>query len=231
MRRLRAGSLRLQLLPQPTLSEVHQGLARAGWLEARQAELLPVPALPRRSSPYHRRWRRSRSRTSVRSTPSCSTLRPKAMRDIAAEPRHLGAEIGAVAVLHTWGQTAQHHPHLHCIVPGGGLSPDQTRWVACRPGFFLPVRVLSRRFRTLFLARLQAAFRGRRAAFLRHTRGPGRSLTPSPNVSIPCARSWMPSRWGCRHPHLSQTRTCRFPASGSSRERFARGGVAVEDLD
>ena len=82
----------------------------------------------------------------------------EALRDIAADPRHLGAEIGAVAVLHTWGQTLHHHPHLHCIVPGGGLSPDQTRWIACRPGFFLPVRVLSRRFRTLFLARLQAAF-------------------------------------------------------------------------
>jgi len=82
----------------------------------------------------------------------------EAMHDIAADPKHLGAEIGAVALLHTWGQTLQHHPHLHCIVPGGGLSPDQTRWVACRPGFFLPVRVLSRRFRTLFLAQLQAAF-------------------------------------------------------------------------
>ena len=81
-----------------------------------------------------------------------------AMRDIAADPKHLGAEIGAVTLLHTWGQTLQHHPHLHCIVPGGGLSPDGTRWVACRPGFFLPVRVLSRRFRELFLARLQAAF-------------------------------------------------------------------------
>ena len=81
-----------------------------------------------------------------------------ALREIAADPRHLGAEVGAVVVLHTWGQTLRHHPHLHCIVPGGGLSPDQTRWVSCRPGFFLPVRVLSRRFRTLFLARLQRAF-------------------------------------------------------------------------
>jgi hypothetical protein len=81
-----------------------------------------------------------------------------AMRDIAADPKHLGAEIGAVALLHTWGQTLQHHPHLHCIVPGGGLSSDGTRWVACRPGFFLPVRVLSRRFRELFLARLKSAF-------------------------------------------------------------------------
>jgi hypothetical protein len=82
----------------------------------------------------------------------------EALRDIAADPRHLGAEIGAVAVLHTWGQSLHHHPHLHCIVPGGGLSPDQTRWIACRPGFFLPVRILSRRFRALFLAQLQVAF-------------------------------------------------------------------------
>jgi hypothetical protein len=82
----------------------------------------------------------------------------EALRDIAADPRHLGAEIGAIAVLHTWGQALHHHPHLHCIVPGGGLAPDQTRWIACRPGFFLPVRVLSRRFRTLFLARLRQAF-------------------------------------------------------------------------
>ncbi len=73
-----------------------------------------------------------------------------ALRDIAADPRHLGAETGAVAVLHPWGQALHHHPHLHCIIPGGGLSPDQTRWIACRPGFFLPMRVLSRRFRELF---------------------------------------------------------------------------------
>jgi hypothetical protein len=81
-----------------------------------------------------------------------------AMRDVAANPQHLGAEMGAVAVLHSWGQAMTYHPHLHCIVPAGGLSPDQTRWVACRPGFLLPVRVLSRRFREVFVARLQAAF-------------------------------------------------------------------------
>ena len=86
----------------------------------------------------------------------CEWRSPRSSTPIA-EPRHLGAEIGAIAVLHTWGQTLQHHPHLHCIAPGGGLSSDGTRWVACRPGFFLPVRVLSRRFRELFLARLQAA--------------------------------------------------------------------------
>jgi Putative transposase len=80
------------------------------------------------------------------------------LRTIAADPRHLGAEIGLVAVLHTWGQTLQHHPHVHCVVPGGGPSPDGTRWIGCRPGFFLPVRVLSRLFRRLFLDELRAAF-------------------------------------------------------------------------
>ena len=80
------------------------------------------------------------------------------LRTIAADPKHLGAEIGFFAVLHTWGSNLLHHPHLHCVVPGGGLSPDGNRWVACRPGFFLPVRVLSRLFRRLFLEHLQNAF-------------------------------------------------------------------------
>src|SRR3954463_11462151 len=134
-----------------------QGLARAEWLEARQAELLPVlyfhvvftvPA-PAAEIAFHNK----RVVYAILFRAAADAL-----RDIAADPRHLGAEIGAVAVLHTWGQALQHHPHLHCIIPGGGLSPDQTRWVACRPGLFLPVRVLSRRFRTRFLERLQAAF-------------------------------------------------------------------------
>jgi hypothetical protein len=78
--------------------------------------------------------------------------------EIAADPRHLGAEIGFLAVLHTWGQTLQHHPHLHCVVPGGGLSPDHSRWIACRKGFFLPVRVLGRLFRRKFISQLRKAF-------------------------------------------------------------------------
>jgi hypothetical protein len=77
---------------------------------------------------------------------------------IAADPQHLDAEIGFFAVLHTWGQSLMHHPHLHCVVPGGGLSADGERWVACRPGFFLPVRVLSRFFRRRFLELLERAF-------------------------------------------------------------------------
>jgi hypothetical protein len=77
---------------------------------------------------------------------------------IAADPKHLGAHIGVTAVLHTWGSALTHHPHLHCIVPGGGLSLDGQHWVACRPDFFLPVRVLSRLFRRLFLEQLRAAY-------------------------------------------------------------------------
>jgi hypothetical protein len=77
---------------------------------------------------------------------------------VARDPHHLGAEIGFLAVLHTWGQTLHHHPHLHCVVPGGGLSPDGTQWRACRLTFFLPVRVLSRVFRRRFLTGLQQAY-------------------------------------------------------------------------
>jgi hypothetical protein len=134
-----------------------QGLARAEWLEARQAELLPVPyyhvvlTLPAAAAEIAFQNKRVVYAILFRAAAD-------ALRDIAADPRHLGAEIGAVAVLHTWGQALHHHPHLHCIVPSGGLSPDQTSWISCRPGFFLPVRVLSRRFRRLFLGRLQAAF-------------------------------------------------------------------------
>lgn len=133
-----------------------QGIARAEWLEARQAELLPVPyfhvvfTLPTAAAEIAFQNKRVVYAILFRAA-------AEALRTVAADSRHLGAEIGAIAVLHTWGQTLQHHPHLHCIVPGGGLSPDGARWVACRPGFFLPVRVLSQRFRDLFVARLAAA--------------------------------------------------------------------------
>jgi hypothetical protein len=84
---------------------------------------------------------------------------------IAADPKHLGARIGLTAVLHSWGSALIHHPHVHIIVPGGGLSLDRQRWISCRPGFFLPVRVLSRLFRRLFLERLTAAYQAGRLAF------------------------------------------------------------------
>jgi hypothetical protein len=87
------------------------------------------------------------------------------MLTIAADPKHLGASIGITAVLHTWGSAMTHHPHLHMIVPGGGQSLDGKKWLACRPGFFLPVRVLSRLFRRLFLKKLKAAHAAGRLCF------------------------------------------------------------------
>ena len=90
---------------------------------------------------------------------------------IAADPKHLGAQLGVTAVLHTWGQTLQHHPHVHCVVPGGGPSLDSTRWIACRPGFFLPVRVLSRLFRRLFLQGLENAFNAGKLGFFGNLAG------------------------------------------------------------
>ena len=109
-----------------------------------------------------RRSARSPCRISGRSTASCSEPPPRPCSRSPPIPKHLGAEIGFLAVLHTWGQNLQHHPHVHCVVPGGGLAPDGSRWIACRPGFFLPVRVLSRVFRGKFLALLRSAFdRGR----------------------------------------------------------------------
>jgi hypothetical protein len=136
-----------------------QGLARADWLEARQVELLPVPYFhvvftvptPVADLAFH-------NKAAVYAILFHAAT--EALRDVAGDPRYLGAETGAITVLHTWGQALHHHPHLHCIVPGGGISPDRTRWVACAPGFFLPVRVLSRRFRDVFVRQLRAAFAG-----------------------------------------------------------------------
>jgi len=134
-----------------------QGLARAEWLAQRQAELLPVPyfhvvfTLPRLAGEIA--FQNKAAVYAILFRTAAETL-----TTIAADPRHLGAQIGVTAVLHTWGQALQHHPHIHCVVPGGGPSLDGTRWIACRPSFFLPVRVLSRLFRRLFLQNLQEAF-------------------------------------------------------------------------
>src|SRR5215217_1418599 len=134
-----------------------QGLARAQWLAERQAELLPVPyfhvvfTLP--ASVGEIAFQNKAAVYAILLRTAAETL-----TTIAADPRHLGAKLGMTMVLHTWGQTLQHHPHVHCVVPGGGPSFDGTRWVACRTGFFLPVRVLSRLFRRLFLRELENAF-------------------------------------------------------------------------
>jgi hypothetical protein len=140
-----------------------QGLARAQWIADRQAELLPVPyfhvvftvpapiagiALQNKMVVYDILFRAA----------------AETVQAIAADPKHLGGAIGMTAVLHTWRQSLVHHPHIHCIVPGGGLSPEGS-WIACRPGFFLPVRVLSRLYRRLFLERLRTAFDAGRLGF------------------------------------------------------------------
>ena len=134
-----------------------QSLAKAQWLEARMAELLPVPY-------YHVVFTIPEEVASIafQNKKEVYTILFKSasetLRTIAADPKHLEAEIGFLAVLHTWTQTLLHHPHLHCVLPGGGLSPDHKTWKCCRPGFFLPVRVLSRLFRAKFLHYLKQAF-------------------------------------------------------------------------
>ena len=134
-----------------------QNLERAKWLADRKAELLPVeyfhvvftvPEEIARMAFYN-----PEVMYGILFRTAAETL-----LTIARDPQHLGAEIGFFAVLHTWGQNLLHHPHVHCVVPGGGLSPDHERWIACRPGFFLPVKVLSRLFRRLFLDALEDAF-------------------------------------------------------------------------
>jgi hypothetical protein len=135
-----------------------QASAAHRWLEARQADLLPVEyyhvvfTLPAPISAIA--WYNKTVIYGLLFDIAAETL-----RTIAADPKHLGAQIGATLVLHTWGSALTHHPHVHGIVPGGGLSPDAERWVACRRGFFLPVRVLSRLFRRRFLEALEAVHR------------------------------------------------------------------------
>lgn len=133
-----------------------QSSAAHRWLEQRQLELLPVEyfhvvfTLPAPISDIAY-YNKALLYGILFKAASQTLLR------IGADPKHLGAKLGITAVLHTWGSALTHHPHLHCIVPGGGLSLDKQRWIACRPGFFLPVRVLSRLFRRLFLEALVEA--------------------------------------------------------------------------
>lgn len=156
------------------------GHKSAKWLEERAAELVPVPyfhvvftvpeevaalALGNKELVYGILFRAA----------------SETLLEIAADPEHLGADIGFLAILHTWTQTLLHHPHIHCIVPGGGISPDGTRWVRSRDNFFLPVLVLSRLFREKFLAYLEEAARVgllRFAGVTTSTRPPAAS-TPS----------------------------------------------------
>jgi hypothetical protein len=133
-----------------------QGAAAKEWLAEREAELLPVPY-------YHVVFTLPAAIADIayQNKAAIYDLLFKASAEtlvtIAADPKHLGARVGILSVLHTWGSALTHHPHVHMIVPGGGFSLDGSKWIACRPGFFLPVRVLSRLFRRLFLEKLVAA--------------------------------------------------------------------------
>jgi hypothetical protein len=134
-----------------------QSLVRAQWIEHRQAELLDCPyfhvvfTVPDEIAAIA--YQNKEVVYDILFHATAETL-----KTIAADPKHLGAQIGFFAVLHSWGQNLMHRPHLHCVVPGGGLSADGQRWVRCRAGFFLSVRVLSRLFRRLFLERIEKAF-------------------------------------------------------------------------
>ena len=135
-----------------------RGAAAAKWLADRQRELLPIPyfhvvfTLPHELGPL-----------ALQNKSLVYRLLFEAVSDtlltIAADPKHLGARIGFLAILHTWGQALEYHPHLHCVVPGGGVAPDGTRWISSRPRFLLPVKVLSRRFRRTFGRLLRSAFK------------------------------------------------------------------------
>ena len=141
-----------------------QSLARAEWLEDRRSELLTTPY-------FHVVFTVPQEIAAIahcNKGPVYNILfhaAAETLQTIAADPKHLGAELGFFAVLHTWGQTLLHHPHLHCVVAGGGLSADGSRWITCRPNFFLPIRVLARLFRRLFLADLETAFDAKKLTF------------------------------------------------------------------
>ena len=141
-----------------------QGTAAKDWLAAREADLLPVPY-------YHVVFTLPAAIADIAYQNKAAIYdllfkaSAEALITIAADRRHLGARVGITSVLHTWGSAMTHHPHVHMIVPGGGISLDGERWVACRPGFFLPVRVLSRLFRRRFLEKLIAAHQANRLKF------------------------------------------------------------------
>ena len=141
-----------------------QSAAAKDWLADREADLLPVPY-------YHVVFTLPAAIADIAYQNKAAVydllfkVSAETMLTIAADPKHLGARIGITSVLHTWGSALTHHPHVHMIVPGGGISPDGQRWVSCRPGFFLSVRVLSRLFRRLFLEKLVVAHQAGRLSF------------------------------------------------------------------
>ena len=166
-----------------------QGAAAKDWLAARQADLLPVGyfhlvfTLPTEIAPIA--YQNKAVVYDLLFRTAAETL-----LTIAADPKHLGARIGATAVLHSWGSAMTHHPHVHMIVPGGGISLDGTRWVSCRPGFLLPVRVLSRLFRRLFLTGLADAHAAGRLAFFGEIEGLRRRMAFTSHLAPLRKKNW-----------------------------------------
>ena len=192
-----------------------QGAAARDWLAEREADLLPVPyfhvvfTLPAAIADlaYHNK---------AVIYDALFKASSEALLTIAADPKHLGARIGVTAVLHSWGSAMTHHPHVHGIVPGGGISLDGASWVRCRPGFLLPVRVLSKLFRRLMLDKLAAAHAAGKLRFLgQHARlpdaaafaaflAPLRKTRAIPTASPSRTAGWSPST---RTASRSDTRT------------------------
>src|SRR5947209_10356011 len=180
---------RLNTLLTPNPSCECQGAAARDWLAAREADLLPVGyfhlvfTLPAEIAPIA--YQNKAVVYDMLFRTAAETL-----LTIAADPRHLGAHIGITAVLHSWGSAMTHHPHLHMIVPGGGISLDGSHWVNCRPGFLLPVRVLSRLFRRLFLARLADAHVAGRLVFFGEIEGLGRRKAFTAHLAPLHKKNW-----------------------------------------
>ena len=181
-----------------------QGAAARTWLAEREADLLPVGyfhvvftlptevadiAVQNKAIVYDLLFRAA----------------SETMMTIAADPKHLGARIGITAVLHTWGSAMTHHPHIHMIVPGGGISLDGRRWISSRPAFLLPVRVLGMLFRRLFLTRLIELHRGGTTCLLRH---PGRSRRPPPLPASSRLRSGRSDSWSMPSRRSPAPRLC-----------------------
>jgi predicted Zn-ribbon and HTH transcriptional regulator len=185
-----------------------QGAAAQEWLAEREAELLPVPyfhvvfTLPAAIADIA--YQNKAVIYDLLFKASSETL-----LTIAADPKHLGARIGILSVLHTWGSAMTHHPHVHMIVPGGGFSLDGNSWVSCRPGFFLPVRVLSRLFRRLFLEKLAAAHQAGRLQFFN-----GHAALSNPQSFAAFLAPLRNSEWVvyCKHPFGGPEEVLRYLA-------------------
>jgi hypothetical protein len=167
-----------------------QASAAKRWLDARQLELLPVDyyhvvfTLPAAIADIA--YQNKREVYGLLFKAAAETL-----RTIAADLKHLGAQIGVTMVLHTWGSALTHHPHVHCIIPGGGFSADGQQWIACKKGFFLPVRVLSRLFRRLFLEKLNHVYRNGELQFFGHLSNLVKSETFSSTLEPLRKQEWV----------------------------------------